>query len=256
MVEKNYLSRDEQRVWEYIRDKEIVDNETVKQIFPEISENKRNKILHSLYKKGYLKRATRDIYYNPLELKDFHKLALKMKEGYIGLSSALRYYNMLEYEDFTIFVMTKSYQGRRTIKGAQYTIEFIPLNNLFTGFEKKDNIYISSIEKTLFDCLLKPRFVGFTNITKAVYGAKIDWHKFMDFFKLTKNSSLPQRAGYILEMMKNKTKLKVPSYVLKFLLKKVKNPVKLGHSGKKTKFNKRWKVQDSIGEKNILSWWY
>ncbi len=52
----NYITREEQKVWGYIKNKEIVDNEIVKQIFPEMPENKRNKILHSLYKKGYLKR--------------------------------------------------------------------------------------------------------------------------------------------------------------------------------------------------------
>ena len=46
-------------------------------------------------------------------------------------------------------------------------------------FEKKEGIYISSIEKTLFDCFLKPRFIGFTNITKALYDTKIEWDKFI-----------------------------------------------------------------------------
>lgn len=256
MGKNNYLTKEEQKVWIYMKDKEIIGNELVKQIFPEMPENKRNKILHNLYKKNYLKRAIKDLYYNPEELKDLHKLALKIREGYVGLNSALRYYNLLDYEDFTIFIMTKNYQKKRILKGTQYAIEFIPLKNLFTGFEKKEDIYISSIEKTLFDCFLKPRFIGFTNITKAVYDAKIDWRKFIGFFKLTKNSSLCQRTGYILEMMKKRVKLNIPSFVFKFLLKKVKNPVKLMPSMAKSKFNKKWEIQDNIGERNMLSWWY
>ena len=35
MPEKDYVSREEQRLWEYIKDKEIIDSELVKQIFPD-----------------------------------------------------------------------------------------------------------------------------------------------------------------------------------------------------------------------------
>lgn len=256
MSKKNYLTDEEQNVWEYIKDKEIVDNELVKQIFPDMKENKRNKILHSLCRKKYLRRARKDLYYNPLNLRNFYQLAMRIKEGYIGLSSALRYYNLTEYEDFTIFVITRNFRKRIDLEQAQHTIQFIPLHNLFTGFEKKEDMYISTVEKTLFDCLLKPRLVGFTNITKALYDVNIDWHLFLSFFKQTKNNSLCQRTGYILELMKKSTKLKVPQFVFEFLLKKVKNPVKLMPSKAPSKFNKKWKVQDNIGEKNILSWWY
>ena len=256
MNKKNYLTRGEQELWEFIKDKEIIDNELIRQIFPDMPENKRNKMLHNLYKKKILKRARKDLYYNPMELKSFYKLALKIKEGYIGLSSALRYYNLIEYEDFTIFIMTKDFQKKLKLKGMQYDIEFIPLKGLFTGFDKKNNIYISSIEKTLFDCFLKPRLIGFAGITKALYDAKIDWNKFISFFKMTNNHSLYQRTGYILELMKKKNKLKVPSFFFEFLIKKVKNPVKLMPIAAKSKFNKKWKVQDNVGEKNILSWWY
>ena len=57
-------------------------------------------------------------------------------------------------------------------------------------------------------------------------------------------------------MMKKKTKIKIPYFVFEFLLKKVKNPVKLMPVNTKSIFNKKWKVQDNIGEKNILAWWY
>ena len=256
MGKNNYITREEQKIWEYIKNKDIIDNEIIKQIFPEMPRNKRNKLLHNLYKKGYIKRARKDLYYNPDELKNFHKLALKIRNGYIGLSSALRYYNLIEYEDFTIFIITKNFQKKISLKGTKYSIEFIPLKNLFAGFEKKDNIYISSIEKTIFDCFLKPKNIGFTNITKALYDAKINWNKFINFFKLTKNNSLFQRTGYILELMKKETKLKIPAFVFEFLLKKVKNPVKLMPINAKSKFNKKWKIQDNLGEKNILSWWH
>ncbi len=256
MQEKNYLTKEEYNVWKYIKNKEITDTELIRQIFPEITENKKNRIFHRLYEKGYLKRARKDLYFNPVKLKNFYKLSSKINEGYIGLSSAMRYYNLIEYEDFTIFIITKDFQKNIAIKGTKYEIKFIPLKSLFVGFEKKEDFYISSIEKTFFDCFLKPRFIGFTNITKAIYDAKIDWEKFISFFKLTKNSSLCQRTGYTLELLKDNTKLKIPSIVFKFLLKRVKNPVKLMPLKGRSVFNKKWKVQDNLGKENILSWWY
>src|SRR3989344_7586347 len=117
MYKKNYrvsssssseqpLTNEEQKLWAYISAKEIVDTELVSNIFPDMPAGKRNKLLHSLCKKGRLNRARKNIYYNPLAIKSFYELALMVKDGYIGLSSALRYYNLLDYEDFTIFVIT------------------------------------------------------------------------------------------------------------------------------------------------------
>jgi len=256
MSKKNYLSQEEYKIWEYIKNKEIVDSELIQQIFPEITINKKNKLLHNMYKKGYLKRARNGLYYNPLELKTFYKVALRMHEGYVGLNSALRYYNLIEYEDFTICIMTKNHQKKIALEGTKYEIQFIPLKNLFKGFKKEDEVYISTVEKTIFDCFLKPKYTGFTSITKAVYDTKIDWKKFMDFFNETNNTSLCQRTGYILELMKKNTKFKIPLFVFEFLSKNIKNPVKLIPGNGKSTFNKKWKVQDNIGKENILAWWY
>ncbi len=73
---------------------------------------------------------------------------------------------------------------------------------------------------------------------------------------MTKNNSLCQRTGYVLELLKKNTKLNVPSFVFDFLMKNIKGPVKLLPSKGKSKFNKKWKIEDNLGEKNILSWWY
>ena len=255
MVIKNYITREEQNVWEYISEKGIVDNEAIKNIFPEMKGAKRNRLLHELYKKGCLKRARKDLYYNPQKLDSFYELALKMHEGYIGLNSALRFHNLIGYEDFTIFVITKSFRKQVHLNGTQYDIQFIPLKGNFSGFEKKENLYYSSIEKTLFDCFLKPAYVGFANITHALYDAKLDWNKFISFYMPTKNHALCQRTGYLLELVKRKTGKRIPHFVFAFLKKRVKNPVKLSNEKGKTSYSRKWKIQDNVGERKIISWW-
>ena len=258
MVIKNYLTKEEQNVWEYIKEKEIIDNELVSQIFPEINRNKRNKILHNLYKKGYIQRARKDLYYNPISLNSYYTLASEFKKGYVGLSSALRYYNLIEYEDFTIFIITQRFQKKIELKGTKYLIQFVPLHNLFTGFIKRESINVSTIEKTLFDCMIKPQLVGLSNITKAFYEAiinkKISWEEFLKYFKLTKNNSLCQRTGYLLDLLRKNKRVKIPIFVFDYLLKRVKNPVKLLPIKGKSKFNKKWGIQDNLSEENIVSW--
>ena len=90
MTIKNYLTKEEQKVWEYLKEKEIVDNELVNQIFPEINRNKRNKILHNIYKKGYIRRARKNLYYNPGLLDSFYTLASEFKKGYYWFKLCLK----------------------------------------------------------------------------------------------------------------------------------------------------------------------
>lgn len=255
MIKENYLVLEEQRIWCYIKDKDIINNESLAQLFPDWKENKRNKILHSLYRKKYLLRARRDLYYNPEKIQTLYSVALQIHEGYVGLHSALKWYNLSDYEDFTIIIITKNFQKKISMKGSQYEIHFIPLHNLFMGYERKDGIIVSNLEKTFFDCFLKPNMVGYSIITKALFDAEINWKLFISYFAEADNSALYQRTGYILELLQKKTKKKIPPFVFETLKKKIKNPVRLLAVPGQTTYNSDWKVQDNIGEEKILSWW-
>lgn len=110
---------------------------------------------------------------------------------------------------------------------------------------------------------MKPKYVGFSSLTKAIYEAgqteKIDWKQFLSFYGLSKNMALIQRTGYLLELLKKHTDIKIPLFVFTFFRKKIKGgalPVKLVSLPGKSVFNRDWLVEDPIGEKNILSWWY
>lgn len=253
MVKNNYLSHDEQKLMEFIQSKGIITNELVRLIFPDFSKNKINKLLHSLYKKKYLKRAIKDVYYNPEKLDNYYSLALEIKKGYVGLTSALRYYGLLDYEDFTIFIITQKYY--KNVELENYKFIYLPMHD-FSGFVEKDNLMISTPEKTFFDCFSKIRYVGYNNLTKAIYNFKdINWQEFLEYFE-DAPKSITQKTGYILDLLKKETALYIPRYVLNKLSKNIRFPVKLKQTKSKSNYNKKWKVQDNIGKEKILSWWY
>ncbi len=252
MTKINYLTRREQWIWEYIKEMEYIDNELIKDLFPELKNNSINKILHNLNKKGYIQRARKDLYYNQKKINSFHELALKIHEGYIGLSSALREYNLNEYEDFTIFVITNKFRKKMKLKGPQYNIEYIPFNKLFIGYNKQNNIYISDIEKTLFDCFLKPNKIGYQNLIKAIIDANIDWNKFIDYCKLTKNNAFHQKIGYILDLINVTYNKKIPKFVFEYFNKDIKYPIKLINNRSKTIFNQKWKIEDNITLRAVI----
>jgi predicted transcriptional regulator of viral defense system len=255
MVEKNYITPSEQMLWNYIEDKDIADSELASMIFPDMEPNKRDKILHGLWKKGYLGRAMKGLYFNPERLGSAYGIALRMHAGYIGLGSALSFHGLSDYESFNVEVMTKSFRGKSHLEGTQYTIEFIPLGELFVGFKKEGGIYVSTLEKTLFDCLLRPTGVGFANISKALNEAEPDWREFLGFFNMAGNSALMQRTGYILGLLQDEAGKKVPRYVFDELHDGVKTPTMLA-PGKGGEYDNHWKVQDNVGKERILPWIY
>jgi predicted transcriptional regulator of viral defense system len=255
MLEKNYLTPNEQRLWEYIKDKDIVDSELAGQIFPDMGEAWRDKALHGLHKKGCLKRAKKGLYFNPERLEDPYGIALRIREGYIGLGSALSFYKLSGYEGFGVSVMTRGFRKNTPLEGTGYTIEFIPLGKLFTGFSRQGGIYVSSVEKTLFDCFLKPAKVGFSNIAWAVCEAEPDWRGFLGFFKLTDNKALRQRAGYILRLVQTEAGKDIPEYVFRELQKGVDSPARLFGPGA-GRYDREWKIQDNLGKERILPWIY
>ena len=254
MIRKNYLTPNEQRLWRHIEGKAIVDSELVSMVFPDMGQNKRDKILHGLFQKGYLRRAMKGLYFNPKRLDNGYNIALRMHPGYIGLGSALSFHGLSEYESFTIEVMTRFFRKKAPLESTQYTIEFVPMGKLFTGFERHGSIYVSTVEKTLFDCLLKPSRVGFANIAKAIYYAEPDWRKFLTFFGLAGNCALMQRTGYILSLLEAAGK-EVPQYVYNDLQKGVKTPTRLV-PGKGGTYEREWKIQDNLGKERILPWIY
>ncbi len=253
MGKNNYLTADEQKLWNVLNNKGIIGTELAGQVFPELSENRKVKLLNSLCSKGYIKRAKKGVYYNPERTGSFYKLALRLHKGYIGLHSALKIHGLTEYEDFTIIILTRDRYMK--VRLGDYTLKYMPIRP-YNGIVERDGIMVSTLEKTFFDCFIRIRHVGYSILTKAIHDAgRIKWGEFLESFSGAPDAAA-QKAGYVLEMLKKETGCRIPSYVFRELLQHVKHPVKLEHNSRKSSYDSRWKVQDNIGEKRILSWWY
>ena len=233
----------------------------IREFFPDLKPHQINKICYSLSSKGYLYRLKKGTYLVQRQpshipaIKNTYKIALALFKGYIGFSSALRIYDLLDYEPFTIFVVTKNRSMEKRI--GEYTFKSVAFGKKATGMTYNSGIYISTLAKTFFDCLYKPQYGGgYSTITKALYDAELDWNEFIKYFEFT-SSSLCQRTGYVLELLKNVTDKKFSKDVLDYFRKRIKNNTKLLPSGRsKGRYIKEWMVLDNLGKENILSWWY
>ncbi|MEA1992896.1 MAG: hypothetical protein U9N35_00655 [Euryarchaeota archaeon] len=142
-------------------------------------------------------------------------------------------------------------------KIGEYIFKSVAMGRRATGMTYYKNIYLSTISKTFFDCFYKPQYGGgYPTIIKALYDAKINWDEFIRYFKL-ESSSLCQRTGYVLELLREETDKEFSKEVLHYFKKRVKNNTKLLPSGKSIgKYIKEWMVLDNLGKENMLSWWY
>jgi predicted transcriptional regulator of viral defense system len=256
MRKKIYLSPGEQELFEIVKTMDFVTNKQLKKLFPKTKAL--NNVIHRLIKKGYFYKPIREKYIickdRKLTIKPF-ETAQFLFNGYIAFSSALKIHGLLDYEPFTIFIATTN--TSKTIQIGEYKFKAINIGRRAVGQTLKNNFYISTLEKTFFDCFFKPDICGYETITKALFSANINWNKFTEYFRKFASNSLCQRTGYLLNTMKKETKLKIPEKTLNFFKSKIKTKTRLVPSlYRKSLYNKEWKVQDNIGKEKFLSWWY
>lgn len=261
-MQKNYyLTRSEQRIFNTIKYASIVDILDVKNLFPELSQQMIYKIFSDLEKKGYLYRIKKGLYLiqdirsdkQPL-IKDPFKIALNLFKGYIAFSSALRVYGLIEYQPFTIFIAT--HNKSQEIKIGEYTIKAVNIGEKARSITLYNELYVSTLPKTFFDCFYKPQYSGgYETLTKALYQVKrLDWHEFLVYFN-SASSSLCQRTGYILDLLKKETGIKIPHYVIEYFKGRINVKTKLVPMlPSRGVYISKWKLIDNLGKNRILGW--
>ncbi|MFH1722847.1 MAG: hypothetical protein ABH950_09625 [Candidatus Altiarchaeota archaeon] len=263
-MKKIYLSPLEQEVYGLLRknSSQTISSDAVKGLFPEKTPSSLNKICSHLAQKGYLYRLKRNLYLiqdipseKPI-INDPILLAQQIFPGYISFLSALRIYDLIDYEPFTIFVATK--EKSIELHLGEYLFKYISLGEKARGTTHHKGVYISTLEKTFFDCFCRPQNAGgYSTLTKAFYlNKKIDWKTFTSYFQRYSSNTLHQRTGYVLDLLATKTDKKIPVKVLNYFHGKQKTKARLLPIQKtRGTYNRKWGITDNLGPKNILSWW-
>ena len=246
MDKKYYLTPVEQRIMETVWDSELVVTEDIINSLPDISANTVKNSISSLNGKGRLYRLRRGFYLRcdkpgiPVIGKP-DKIAQVLFRGYVAFGSALRHWNLLEYEPFTIFVVTRTKGG--TAKAGNYTFRAVSMGRRATGAIYDKGVYVSSLEKTIFDCIYKPSHAGgYTLVAKAISEAKLNWKKVQEWFDRFGTTSLKRRAGYIF------SKANAPLWIVRYFRKGAAYPVWLDPGMyRKAKYDSDWKILDNVG---------
>ena len=260
------LSHAEQKVYLYLEaeGKQVFTVDELKQAGLGINSSNLWVIVHRLAKKRWLTRVKRGVYLRlpasavlegGVYLEDPFEAALKIFDGYLAFQSALRVHGLSEYEPFTVFVATKRLS--RTVKLVeQYEVKAVKLGHRFLGFEEKNGYRVSTIAKTFFDCLMHPDLAGgYPEILKSLHKAgSLDWREFVSYYKRFGSSSLAQKTGYLLTLLRE-TGFRAPRFVMEYFERQVRVKTRLVWSTAGGKLYKEWLVTDNVGREKLLSWW-
>lgn len=259
MINKNHLSKKEFNIYKSIEERiKIFTTKDIHEMYSKISKEKINRALKNLVDKEYLLRINKGEYlvFKEYTLQEIEKIAIDYNYGYLAYSTALHYYGLIDYIPETIFIATKNKSKEITIN--QTTIKYIKIKD-FTNFIKKEEILISTIEKTIFDCFDKVEYAGgYSLLSKAIYEIQedIDWDKFIKLYENIKSKRKKQITGYILEIIKEKTDIKIPLKVITFFKTQEKAKTYfINTKNKKSKYVSDWKIKDNYGKENVVSWW-
>ena len=181
-------------------------------------------------------------------------IASLFKPGYIGYWSALNYYGYSEQIPNKIFIASPKRLKDREIFGMKYKFVYLSIRKFFgflelhiSGFK----IRISDKEKTIVDCLDKPKYCGgIEEITKAIYLARdeLDFNKIIKYGIRMNNNAIIKRLGFILDLFGFEEEKKLKRYISK-------SYAILDPSGpKKGKFNSKWRLVINVNENELLRW--
>lgn len=259
MENKNHLSKNELEIYTTLKDSSsLFTTKEIQQVYPDLSTDKVNKILKNLVDKKYLQRINKGTYILKKEcsFKEIQKIAITYNFGYIAYSTALYNYGLIDYLPETIFIATNN--KSKEIKINETTIKYINIKN-FNNYIIKEEIPISTLEKTILDCFSKIEYAGgYSTLSKAIYeiNDKINWDQFIELNKKIKSKRQKQITGYILDLINKETNIKIPLKVITFFKNQEKSKTYLFNSKqRKSKYLSDWKIKDNFGKKNIISWW-
>ena len=226
-------------------------------------------ILPKLARKGFAQRVGRgkyviipaDVVYHrksyvadPLIL-----ISELMKESnyYIAYYSAAQVHGLTEQMPFktTVAVLKQL----RPIQAGNVFVNFVKLKkSRFFGFEETKYLgavlSISSIEKTLIDCIDRPDLCGGLPevariMSNALERGQVNFQRLVCYIKKTESYAIAQRIGFMLEYIEAKKAIHAPPDIIKELARIVGPKiypldVKASKNGE---ISKKWKIRNNTG---------
>ena len=123
----------------------------------------------------------------------------------ISYWSALNFHGLTEQITNTVFIKTTSRKKQLNLEvlGVQYKIIRVNKNKIFgnekTWFEE-DQVDITNKEKTIIDCLDKPKYSGgIIEVASALKNNKFDYKKLAQYANKIGNTGVIRRLGFILD---------------------------------------------------------
>jgi len=233
-----------------------------------ISYNTALKLAHDLVKRGVISRIKpgkfilipQEVGQSIDYIGNWYVVAREMvntSDYYISYYSAMEIHNMVTHPITKVCISTPVQQYKKILDIRNVAFEFIytskqniwGIGNYWAT--KSERVRVSDIEKTIIDCLYRPKYCG--GVLEVVKGIwiqkdKIDFDRLLNYsLKFDKNIAI-KRLGYVLEMLDltkskylNKLRVKANNkyYVLDPLLPTDET------------FKNSWKIIANIGQEEI-----
>lgn len=216
-------------------------------------------------RKGWLSGAGKGVYLRlpacaALEggayLEDPFEVGLKMFQGYLAFHSALRVHQLSEHQPFTVFVATRG-RSETVPLLRDYEVRAVKAGRGYSGACTVGKYSVSTVTKTLFDCLMRPQYAGgYHEVLKAMSMAGgIDWAEMDGYASRLAPPGACQKIGYVMTIM-GETGFRAPSWFLERLRGRARRKAVLGRPRGRASYDGEWMVEDNIGRESLLSWWY
>jgi len=175
-----------------------------------INKNTLKVLLSRLEKKGWIERIEKGKYIviplgaekGEYTLHEFIIGSLLVKPSAIAYWSALNYHGFTEQIPSTVFVQTTARKKKQDLRifGVRYKIVRIKPEKFF-GIEKvwieEFQVLITDREKTVVDCLDKPRYCGGIIEVAKAFREELYTEKLREYALRINNSAVVRRLGYL-----------------------------------------------------------
>ena len=244
-----------EKIMQYIDDQEIeiFDFQFINKKLGKRLRNLKND-LENLVKKGFLDRLEKGKYVRRNFNDEYVIGSFLVPNGTVAYWTALHYYGLTEQFANTLFIQSTVPKQSKTVRGVYY--KFIKVNSsklsctTYAGHGNQ-RFRITTLEKTILDCLDQPRYSGGkAELYRAIAKSKLNAGKLIDAAKAVNNQYATRKLAFLLELFNKKG---LDSY-----LKFVKNSLsKRYYSFENTKLtgplNSTWRMYINIPVKDLIT---